>query len=176
MNQTLAITRKELKSTDLNLKLQAAYKLLFLFNEGIDIQWAAFNVIEMMASNKLQAKRISYALAGLIFQDINSRVGSNGAGSIEELNQLLTLTPNVFRKDFQNIGEQSSQFAASIAINCLSKLCNEELATVLYMETLPLFNCSKSFLRKKTCVLSYKLVLHSSDSIEKLVPYLADRL
>lgn len=55
-------------------------------------------------------------------------------------------------------------------------MCNEELATVLYMETLPLFNCSKSFLRKKTCVLSYKLVLHSSDSIEKLVPYLADRL
>jgi AP-3 complex subunit delta-1 len=67
LNQTLAITRKELKSTDLNLKLQAAYKLLFLFNEGIDIQWAAFNVIEMMASNRLQAKRISYTLAGLIF-------------------------------------------------------------------------------------------------------------
>ena len=44
------------------------------------------------------------------------------------------------------------------------------------METLPLFNCSKNFLRKKTCILSYKLVLHSSDSIDKLVPYLADRL
>ena len=44
------------------------------------------------------------------------------------------------------------------------------------METLPLFNCTKTFLRKKTCILSYKLVLHSSDSIEKLVPYLADRL
>lgn len=74
------------------------------------------------------------------------------------------------------MGELTSQFAASIAINCLSKLCNEELATVLYMETLPLFNCSKAFLRKKTCILSYKLVLHSSDSIDKLVPYLADRL
>ena len=53
LNETLAITRKELKSTDLNLKQQAAYKLLFLFNEGIDIQWAAFNVIEMMASHRL---------------------------------------------------------------------------------------------------------------------------
>lgn len=61
-------------------------------------------------------------------------------------------------------------------MNCLSKLCNEELATVLYMETLPLFNCSKTFLRKKVCVLSYKLVLHSTDAIDKLVPYLADRL
>lgn len=54
----------------------------------------------MMASNLLQAKRISYTLAVLIFQDLDSRVGSKGGSSIEELNQLLTLTPNVFRKDF----------------------------------------------------------------------------
>ena len=81
------MTRKELRTTDMNLKLQAAYKLLFLYNEGIDIQWAAFNVIEMMASNKLQAKRISYTLAVLIFNDLNSMRGaSNGAGSAEELN------------------------------------------------------------------------------------------
>ena len=69
-----------------------------------------------------------------------------------------------------------AQFSASIALNCLAKLCNEELSTVLYMETLPLFNCSKPFLRKKTCILSYKLVLHSTDAVDKLVPYLADRL
>ncbi len=37
--------------------------MLFLFNEGIDIQWAAFNIIELMASNKLQVKRIAYTLA-----------------------------------------------------------------------------------------------------------------
>lgn len=104
LNETLTVTRKELRSTDLNLKLQAAYKLLFLFNEGIDIQWAAFNVIEMMASNKFQAKRISYTLAALIFNDLNSfsagRAVKSGPGSAEELHQLLTLTPNIFRKDF----------------------------------------------------------------------------
>ena len=56
----------------------------------------------MMASNKLQAKRISYTLAVLIFNDLLSMSGggSRGAGSTEELNQLLTLTPNIFRKDF----------------------------------------------------------------------------
>lgn len=87
LNETLTVTRKELKTTDMNLKLQAAYKLLFLYNEGIDIQWAAFNVIEMMASNKLHAKRISYALAVLIFNDLNShRGGSSGIGSTDELN------------------------------------------------------------------------------------------
>ena len=101
LNQTLSVTRQELKSTDTNLKLQAAYKLLFLFNEGIDIQWAAFNVIEMMASNRFQVKRISYTLVAIIFNDLNSHRGpSSGAGSTEELQQLLTLTPNVFRKDF----------------------------------------------------------------------------
>ena len=30
LNHTLSVTRKELKSQDFNLKLQAAYKLLFL--------------------------------------------------------------------------------------------------------------------------------------------------
>ena len=72
LNQTLTVTRQELKSTDTNLKLQAAYKLLFLSNEGVDVQWAAFNVIEMMASNRLQVKRISYTLVGIIFNDLNS--------------------------------------------------------------------------------------------------------
>ena len=51
----------------MNLKLQAAYKLLFLFNEGIDIEWAAFNIIELMSTSKLQAKRISYTLAVIVF-------------------------------------------------------------------------------------------------------------
>jgi hypothetical protein len=53
LNQVLIQTKKELKSNDFNLKVQAAFKLLFLFNEGIDIQWAAFNVIELMAHSKM---------------------------------------------------------------------------------------------------------------------------
>ena len=57
----------------MNLKLQAAYKLLFLFNEGVDIEWAAFNIIELMAVNKIQAKRISYTLAVIVFQDLSNQ-------------------------------------------------------------------------------------------------------
>lgn len=44
------------------------------------------------------------------------------------------------------------------------------------MEVIPLFNCSKPLIRKKVCVLSYKLIINCSDSIPKIVPYLADRL
>ena len=113
----------------MNLKLQAAYKLLFLFNEGIDIEWAAFNIIELMAANKIQAKRISYTLAVIVFQDLSNQSAAYlKQKQSTELHQMLTLTPNVFRKDFQNIGELNQKFGASLALNCLSKLCNEELA------------------------------------------------
>ena len=97
-------TKKELKSNDFNLKVQAAFKLLFLFNEGIDIQWAAFNVIELMAHSKMQAKRISYSLAPLVFLELAGK--SKSAIGNGELQTLLTLTPNIFRKDFQSIGEE----------------------------------------------------------------------
>jgi len=102
LNKIIAQTRKELKSTDFNLKLQAACKLVFLFNEGIDIQWAAFNVIELMSSSELQHKRIAYSLAPLVFLDLHSSAKNNDDKQSyhEELTQLLTLTPNIFRKDF----------------------------------------------------------------------------
>ena len=104
LNQVLIQTKKELKSNDFNLKVQAAFKLLFLFNEGIDIQWAAFNVIELMAHSKMQAKRISYSLAPLVFLELAGK--SKSAIGNGELQTLLTLTPNIFRKDFQSIGEE----------------------------------------------------------------------
>jgi len=42
-----------------------------------------------------------------------------------------------------------------------------------------MFTCSKPFIRKKACALTYKLFLNSKDDeqiITELAPYLADRL
>ena len=79
----------------------------------------------------------------IVFQDLSGQTAEYlKQRQADELHQLLTLTPNIFRKDFQNIGELNQKFGASLALNCLSKLCNEELAQLLYMEVLPLFNCS----------------------------------
>ena len=59
-----------------------------------------------MASNKMQAKRISYTLAVIVFQDLSGQTAEYlKQRQADELHQLLTLTPNIFRKDFQNIGE-----------------------------------------------------------------------
>lgn len=113
-----------------------------------------------MGSNDFKNKRISYVVAPLAFKGTQS-------------DELLTLTPNVFRKDLQDI---SNPYCASISINCLSKMCNEELAGLLYQETLPLFSCSKAVIRRKICILSYKMVYYNTDCLAEILPYLSDRI
>ena len=111
-----------------------------------------------MGSNSFENKRISYVIAPLVCKE-----GRNP--------ELLTLTPNIFRKDLKEVS-----FSTSIAINCLSRICNEELAQILYKEMIPLYSCSKALIRRKICILTYKMFFYCSDSIAELLPYLSDRL
>lgn len=90
--QTLTHTKQELQSRDFLEKQVAAQKLLFLLNEGCDISWAVFNVLELMGSNSFLNKRISYVIAPVVFKD-------------DRNHEFLTLTPNVFRKDLQDISD-----------------------------------------------------------------------
>lgn len=92
----------------------ASQKLLFLFNEGADVSWAVFNVIELMGSNTFENKRIAYVLAPLVF-----KAGDKGE-------ELIGLTPNIFRKDLGDI--RGEAFTASISLSCLSRICNADLA------------------------------------------------
>jgi len=69
LNQILAEVKQELQLKDFHVKFIAAQKLLFLFNEGVDITWAIFNIIELMGSNSFENKRISYVLAPLVLKD-----------------------------------------------------------------------------------------------------------
>jgi AP-3 complex subunit delta len=55
-------------------------------------------------------------------------------------------------------------------------ICNEDLAQLLYLEVLPLYACTRPLLKKKACILSYKIILNNPESAEKIAPYLADRL
>ena len=64
----------------------------------------------------------------------------------------------------------------SISLNCLSRVCSEELAAMLYKELLPLYNASKTLIRRKVCIVTYKMFLHYPDGIPELLPYLSDRL
>lgn len=90
---------------------------------------------------------------------------------------LITLTPNIFLKDFQNLSGDCQ--IASISLNCLAQICDSELSLTLYQELFPLFTCSKPTIRKKACGICYKIFLKSNNNehiIEEIKPYLADRL
>ena len=89
---------------------------------------------------------------------------------------MVLLTANAFRKDFLNIATDNLVLNASCALHCLSMICNEELAQLLFLEILPLYACTRPLLKKKACVLSYKMILNCPDAAEKIAPYLADRL
>ena len=73
---------------------QAAFKVLWLMNEGIfegtEI-WVARGVLKLMGSGKMQTKRVAYMLAPPIFQQ---------ASANEEISQMVLLSANAFRKDF----------------------------------------------------------------------------
>jgi AP-3 complex subunit delta-1 len=89
---------------------------------------------------------------------------------------MLLLSANAFRKDFLNIASDNLVLNASCAMNCLGMICNEELASILYLEILPLYSCTRPLLKKKACVLSYKMILNCPEAADKIAPYLADRL
>ena len=84
------------------------------------------------------------------------------------------MIPNIFRKDLKDISGEP--YIASIAISCLSRICNEDLASILYKELIPLYTCQKVLIRRKVCILTHKIFFYCSDSVEDLKNYLADRL
>mmetsp|Transcript_32573 Transcript_32573/g.31810 ORF Transcript_32573/g.31810 Transcript_32573/m.31810 type:complete len:93 (+) Transcript_32573:114-392(+) len=92
----------------------------------MDIHWAVFNIIELMGSNSFQHKRIAFVIAPLIFKD-----GKNS--------DFLTLVPNLFRKDLMDISR--APHTASISLTCMSRICNEDIAQLLYKDLIPLFSC-----------------------------------
>ena len=113
-----------------------------------------------MGSNSFENKRIAFVIAPLLFKD-------------ERTQEFLTLTPNIFRKDIKDMTEF---YTNAISLTCLSRICNEELAQILYKELLPLYTSQKSLIRRKTCIVTYKMFYFFTDSIKELLPYLADRL
>ena len=117
-----------------------------------------------MGSQRFEHKRIAFVVAPLV-------VCPSTSGGDEE--PLMNLMPNIFRKDLKSMSEP---LTVSIALTCLSRLCSEDLATLLYRDLLPLYTSSKSLIRRKTCIVTHKMFINCPDAIPELLPYLCDRL
>ena len=101
-----------------------------------------------MGTSSFSNKRIAYVLVPIVLRD-----GKNS--------EFVTLLPNIFRKDLKDMSDPFT----------------EELAQILYKEIIPLFTCSKSLIRRKICILTYKMFFFCTDeAVPALLPYLSDRL
>jgi len=94
---------------DPNLLVEGILKLLYLHMLGYSMQWAAFNVIELMASPRFRGRRIGYLAASLSFGPTTD---------------VAILTANAFKKDFVS----KLMFDSGIALNCLANMVTPDVA------------------------------------------------
>lgn len=149
--------KQELKQPDTFVKANAIEKIAYLQMLGYDISWAAFNIVEVMASKIFYIKRIGYLAATQCFR---------------EQSDVLMLTTNMIRKDLQS----SNMYHVGIALSGLSCFVTTDLARDLASDVVNLLTSSRPYIRKKAVLLLYKLFLKYPESLRPTFPILKERL
>ncbi|UJR09107.1 hypothetical protein I4U23_013354 [Adineta vaga] len=157
INEAIDEIKQELKQDNIAVKANAVNKLTYLQMLGYDISWSAFNIIEVMSSNKFTFKRIGYLAASQCFH---------------EGTDVLMLTTNMIRKDLNS----SSMYEAATAMNGLSCFINGDLAHDLANDIMILMTSTKPYIRKRAVLLLYKVFLNNPDALKPAFPRLKDKL
>ncbi|CAF2526332.1 unnamed protein product [Rotaria sp. Silwood2] len=157
INEAIDEIKQELKQDNIAVKANAVNKLIYLQMLGYDISWSAFNIIEVMSSNKFTYKRIGYLAASQCFYD-----GTD----------VLMLTTNMIRKDLNS----PSMYEAGIAISGLSCFINGDLARDLANDIMTLMTSTKPYIRKRAILLLYKVFLNNPDALKPAFPRLKEKL
>ena len=100
--QTIQEVKQNLADQDFEKKRSAAEILIFLHLEGVPIDFAAFNCIQLMSGKKLNQRRIGFLI---------------GTIALQNKTEILILTAGTFKKIFiETFAPQN----ISIGLNCLS--------------------------------------------------------
>lgn len=155
--QCIEEIKEELKIPNVNAKANAVAKLTYLQMLGYDIGWAAFNIIEVMSSERFTHKRIGYLAASQCF--------SNNT-------EVLMLTINMIRRDLcaRNIYE------TGCAMSGLSCFVSNEIGRELFNDVHRLLSSTKPYLRKKAILLMYKILTVFPDTLSEVLPKLEEKL
>ncbi|KAJ1933200.1 AP-3 complex subunit delta, partial [Kickxella alabastrina] len=127
---SLAEIQNEVQLSDMHYKSAAIDKLNYLHMLGYDMNWANFNVVEVMASSRFSEKRTGYLAA---------------AQSFHQETDVLMLTTNLIRKDLAS----SNVMEVSIALDGLAQIVTPELAMDLFDDVMAIVNHSRPYIRKK---------------------------
>ncbi|EFJ31913.1 hypothetical protein SELMODRAFT_87265 [Selaginella moellendorffii] len=153
--------RKEIKATDPHIKAAAVHKLAYLNAlHGVDMAWAAFQVVEVMSMPKFSHKKIGYLAASQSFTDSTD---------------VLLLITNLLKKDLSS----KNEFEAGMALECLSRIATPDLVRDLTQDVLTMLGSSKLYIRKKATLVLFKVFSKHPESIrvafKRLVEKLDDR-
>src|SRR6201996_4073531 len=149
--------RSEIRSEDLDLKATALLKLIYLEMFGYDMTWAAFNVLEVMASPKPMQKRVGYLAA---------------VQSFRPETEVLMLAENLLKKDLTS----PSIPVLSLPLVTLPHIVTSSLALSILTELLPRLSHSQPAVRKKTIVTLYRLALVYPETLRVAWPKIKERL
>lgn len=157
ITQCMEEIKDELKIPNVNAKANAVAKLTYLQMLGYDIGWAAFNIIEVMSSDRFTHKRIGYLAASQCF--------SNNT-------EVLMLTINMIRRDLcaRNVYE------TGCAMSGLSCFVSNEIGRELFNDVHRLLSSTKPYLRKKAVLLMYKILMVFPDTLSEVLPKLEEKL
>lgn len=149
--------RKEIKSTDAHTKAVALEKLTYVNLHGVDMEWAAFHVIEVMSMTKLAHKKIGYLAASQSFHD--------------GIDVILLIT-NQLRKDMAS----TSELEAGLALECLSCIATPDLARELTPEVFTLLASGRLNIRKKATLVLLKLFSKNPDGVRIAFKRLVEKM
>lgn len=156
--KALEEVRKEMKSTDPVIKVTALQKLTYLQMAcGADMSWASFHIVEVMTMPRFSHKKVGYLAA---------------AQSFHEGTDVLVLTTNLLRKDMGS----KNEYETSMAIECLSRILNADLAAALTPEVFTLMASSRSFLRKKATLVLLRVFVRFPDAIRVAFKRLVEKM
>jgi AP-3 complex subunit delta-1 len=157
IRNAIAEIKNELKTSDIKKKAVAIQKLTYLHMMGYDMEWAAFQILEVLSANNFSYKRIGYLAASQCFTKDTD---------------VMVLTPQTFRKDLKS----GSQYETGLVIQCLSNICTPDLARDLVSEIVSLLNSTKAYVRKKAVLVLYKIFLQYPDALRPAFPRLKEKL
>uniref|UniRef100_A0A0K0DEW4 Adaptin_N domain-containing protein n=1 Tax=Angiostrongylus cantonensis TaxID=6313 RepID=A0A0K0DEW4_ANGCA len=149
--------KMELRQDSAYIKANAIEKLAYLQMLGYDISWAAFNIIEVMASTKYTEKRIGYLAASQCFHDTT---------------EVLMLTTNLIRKDLNS----PNMYDCGIALGGLSCFVTPDLAKDLASDIVNLLSSSRPYTRKRAVLLLYKIFLKYPEALRPTFQRLKEKL
>jgi AP-3 complex subunit delta len=149
--------RAEIRSQDMDVKATALLKLVYLEMFGYDMTWAAFNVLEVMASAKPLQKRVGYLAAVQTFRPET---------------EVLMLAENLLKKDLTS----PSIPVLSLPLVAVPHIVTAELALSVLTELLPRLSHSQPQVRKKTVVALYRLALVYPETLKVSWPKIKERL